>query len=235
NEKENELLENDRIISNQLQIIRSKIEQEEILIGLSQVNKSQDLLQKSSTTVSILGIVSVITILIFVTLIFYDTNKSQKYRKQLDKAKYFSESLLKSREHIMTTVTLDLRSPLNNVIGYSSLLENTPLNFQQSQYLKNLKSSSDYILKLDNELLDLSKLEAGKMQVEKLRFNLVSLINNTLKSIIPENDPKKLAVTTAIDQDFSTDIISDAFRIQQVLTNLLSNAYKFTKKGGITI
>lgn len=235
NEKENELLENDRVISNQLQVIRSKIEQEEILIGLSQVNKSQDLLQKSSTTVSILGIISVITMLVFVTLIFYDTNKSQKYRKELENAKNISESLLKSREQIMATVTHDLRSPLNNVIGYSSLLENTPLNFQQSQYLKNLKYSSDYILKLVNELLDLSKLEAGKMQVEKMRFNLVDLINNTLKSVIPENDSKKIKITTNISNDFNTDIISDTFRIQQVLTNLITNAYKFTKKGSITI
>ena len=235
NEKENELLENDQILSAQLQNIRHRIEQEEINKGVADVLHSKNLLESTSSVIAILGIVSILTMLVFVTMIFYDIHRSQKYRKQLEAAKNYSESLLRNREQIMNTVTHDLRSPLNTVIGYSSLLEKTPLNNQQAQYLKNLKTSSDYILNLVNDLLDISKLNSGTIRTEKIRFNLHTVVENAVKTVIPENDTKNLKITIAIDKVFDTDILSDAFRIQQVLTNLLSNAYKFTEQGEIKV
>lgn len=234
-EKENELLENDRFLSSQLQDIRYKIEQEEINKGMANVLYSKNLVERTSTVIVILGIISVVTMLFFVTMIFYDIHRSQTYRKQLEEAKNYSESLLRHREQIMNTVTHDLRSPLNSVIGYTDLLEKTPLTHQQKQYLKNLKTSSDYILNLVNDLLDISKLNSGKISTQNHRFNLQAVIQNAAKTVIPENNPKKIKLTVTTHPEFERDIISDSFRIHQVLANLISNAYKFTPQGEIKI
>lgn len=235
NEKENELLENDQIISNRLRNLRAEIEQEEIKKSVAQVSTSQELLQQTSLIIGVAGVVSIVTIIVFLVLITKDTNRSQKYRKELEDSKNFAESLLKNKEQIMATVTHDMRSPLNTVIGYSDLLQKTTLDNQQQHYLTHLRNSSEYILRLINDLLDLSKLEAGKIQIEHLRFSLKNIVEESIKNTVPEPDTKKLAVVTHLDDSLANELISDPFRLQQILTNLLSNAYKFTKKGGITI
>lgn len=235
NQKENELLENDRIISGQLHKLRADIEQDEIQKSVEQVAESQRLLQQTSVIIGAAGIVSVLTILLFVFLIMKDTNRSHKYRQELEASKNFTETLLKSREQIMAAVTHDMRSPLNMVVGYSDLLEKTNLSEKQRHYLSHLKTSSDYILRLVNDLLDLSKLEAGKIMIEKFRFSLRNIIDEAIKNTVPQEDPKNLEIEINIEETLEKEIVSDPFRLQQILTNLLSNAYKFTEKGKISI
>ncbi|HET8838783.1 MAG TPA: ATP-binding protein [Flavobacteriaceae bacterium] len=234
-EKENELLENDRQISSQLRNIRSEIEQEEVQKSVAQVTESQRRLEHTSNLIALVAVVAVLTVLIFVVLIVRDTNRSQKYRQELEHSKNFAESLLKGREQMMAAVSHDLRSPLNTITGYSDLLKNTPLNDQQEHYLDHLKKSSGYILRLVNDLLDLSKLEVGKMMVEKLPFNPKNLIQETLEQNIPANDPKNLQIITEFSKNLDRQIVSDPFRMQQILVNLISNAYKFTEKGKIEV
>lgn len=234
-EKENELLENDRQLSNQLRNIRSEIEQEEIQKSVAQVTESQRILKRTSNLIALVAVGAIITILVFVVLITRDTKRSQKYRQELEQSKNFAESLLKGREQMMATVTHDLRSPLNTIAGYSDLLTKTPLNDKQAHYLGHLKKSSTYILRLVNDLLDLSKLEVGKMTVEKLPFNPKTLIEETLERSIPAEDPKNIAIITTFSENLDRQIISDPFRIQQILNNLISNAYKFTEKGKIEV
>lgn len=234
NQKENELLENDRIISNQLQDLRAAIEQEEIQKSIVQVEESRKLIEQTSLIIGGVGIVSVLTIFLFVVLIFKDTNRSQKYRQQLEASKDYTEALLKSREQIMAAVTHDLRSPLNAVIGYSDLLGKSELSEKQVHYLQNLRTSSNYILRLVNDLLDLSKLEAGKMHIENLRFNVEKIIEESVKNAIPENS-KNLLIKITVEKSLQNDIVSDPLRLKQILTNLISNAYKFTHRGEIAI
>lgn len=234
-QKENELLENDRQISLQLRNIRSDIEQEEIQKSVAQVAESQKMLEKTSTIIAMIGGGSVLIIFLFVVLIIRDTNRSQKYRQELEHSKNFAETLLKGREQMMATVTHDLRSPLNSIAGYSDLLKKTTLNDKQAYYLGHLKKSSNYILRLVNDLLDLSKLEVGKMTVEKLPFNPKNLIQETLERSIPVEDSKKLEIVTDFADNLDRAISSDPFRIQQILNNLISNAYKFTAQGKIEV
>lgn len=235
NRKENELLQNDRQISLQLRNIRSEIEQEEIQNSVAQVAKSQQMLEKTATFIAVIGAGSILTIILFVLLIIRDTNRSQKYRQELEQAKNFAESLLKGREQIMATVTHDLRSPLNSIMGYSDLLAKTSLNEKQNHYLGHLKKSSDYILRLVNDLLDLSKLEVGKMTIEVLPFLPESLIMEALGRSIPAENTKKIKIITTFDDSLNRQVASDPFRIQQILNNLISNAYKFTEEGSIEV
>src|SRR5690606_8430610 len=118
----------------------------------------------------------------------------------------------KSREQIMAAVTHDLRSPLNAVIGYSDLLEKSELTDKQTHYLDNLRTSSNYILRLVNDLLDLSKLEAGKMNIEKLRFNIGNIIEESVKNAVPENT-KNISIKIIVENSLQKDIVSDPLRL----------------------
>src|SRR5690606_37133573 len=112
-------------------------------------------------------------------------------------------------------------------------MEKAGLTKKQEHYLSHLKKSSEYILHLVNDLLDLSKLEAGKMLVENLPFNPRNLLEDTFFNTIPDNDKKGLKLTLEISPEADCNVLSDPFRIKQILSNLITNAYKFTDEGEI--
>lgn len=235
NEKENELLENDVILNQQLRKLLTSIEQEERISSLERAEASEQMLSDSYLIIIIAGSISFFIILIFIILIIQDVSRSHRYRLQLEEAKVFAESLLKSREQFMATITHDLRSPLNTLIGYTDLLKKSGLNNKQSHYLSQLKKSSDFILHLVNDLLDLSKLEAGKMLIEKLPFNAKNLIEDSVYNSLPANSDKPVNVWVDADEDTSVQVLSDPFRIKQIITNLVTNAWKFTEEGEIKV
>ncbi|MDT0295249.1 ATP-binding protein [Mesonia ostreae] len=234
-QKENKLLKNDQELSSQLRKIRAEMEREQIQQSVLQVNNSSAVIEETATIIAVLGIACLLTIIFFVVLIIKDTNSSQRYKEELEKSKAYAEFLLKRRKQIMATVTHDLRSPLNTIMGYADLLKKTPLSDKQQYHLDHLKKSSSYILHLVNDLLDFSKLEAGKMRIESLPFQPKSIIEDSIQASIPAIIKKNVVIHTSLDKTTEETFKSDPFRIQQVLTNLLGNSYKFTEAGSITI
>ncbi|MBG6131956.1 signal transduction histidine kinase/CheY-like chemotaxis protein [Aquimarina sp. EL_43] len=233
--KENNLLKKDQIITKQLRDLLASIERNERNEYFARLEASNQVLNNTADIIVVIAAISLLIAIIFLFLITKDVSKSQKYRNELEAEKTYTESLLKTRESLINTVTHDLRSPLNTVIGYSDLLERTGLDNKQKHYLDHLKKSSDYILHLVNDLLDLSKLEAGRMVIEELPFSPQKLIENTISSVIPINDKKNLDIRIITDPQLKKQYLGDPFRIKQVLTNLVNNAYKFTNEGSITI
>ncbi|HSP12172.1 MAG TPA: ATP-binding protein [Salegentibacter sp.] len=234
-QKENELLDNDLILNQQLRSLLATIEQEERVASLNRAESSRNMLKDTSLIMIGAGSVSIIIILVFLILILKDVSRSQRYRMQLEEAKNFAESLLKSREQFMAAITHDLRSPLNTLIGYTDLMEKTGLNNKQNHYLTHVKKSSDFILRLVNDLLDLSKLEAGKMLVEKLPFNPKKLIEDSVHNSLPGEITKNVKIIIEPDPETDVQVLSDPFRIKQIIANLVTNAYKFTHEGEIKV
>lgn len=233
NKKENDLLVNDMILNEQLRNLLRVIEREEREASMARVENSQLLLSDISRTIIIVGAACILIILIFLFLIVSDISRSQRYRVQLEEAKSFTEALMQRREQFIATITHDLRSPLNTMMGYTELIGKSGLTKKQDHYLGHLKKSTEYILHLVNDLLDLSKLEAGKMLVENLPFNAKNLLEDTFYNTIPEGDIKKLKLTVVASPGADCQVLSDPFRIKQILSNLIANAYKFTNEGEI--
>ncbi|WP_417884876.1 ATP-binding protein [Zunongwangia sp.] len=234
-EKENALLNNDMVLNQQLRKILANIEAEERKAAFIRTNKAQNTLEDTVFIMLISGVICVVFILLFLILIIKDVRRSQQYRIELEKAKNFAETLLKRREQFMATITHDLRSPLNTVIGYSDLLKKTKLATKQQHYLEHITKSSDFILRLVNDLLDLSKLEAGKMVIEELPFTPKELITDTVYNNIPATTNRKLEIRIDASPETENQFLSDPFRIKQIIANLITNAYKFTEKGSIIV
>ncbi|TDN95562.1 hypothetical protein DET49_101160 [Salegentibacter sp. 24] len=233
--KEQEFLENDMIINQQLRRLLGKVELEEREASVVRAQISQNMIKESAQIFLIAGIVSFLIILLSLIFIIKDITRSQKYRRQLEEAKDFAETLLKRREQFMTAITHDLRSPLNTLIGYTELIEKSSLNTKQSHYMEQVKKSSHFILHLVNDLLDLSKLEAGKMTVEKLPFNPVKLIKDTVYNALPATKNENVRVIFEASEETDTQVMSDPFRIKQIIANLITNACKFTHQGEIRV
>ena len=234
-EKENKLLVNDLKISDRLQKIRIKIEQEEFQKSLERIASGQKTMDQTYLIMIVFGVACLITILIFGMIIIKDNNKSRLYRKELEEAKVYAEQLLGSREQIMATVTHDLRSPLSSILGYADLIEKTNLDSKQKNYLNQLRKSSDFTMKLVNDLLDLSRLESGNISIEKFPFVPEQLIKDVVDTNIRSFNTKNIEVKLELDKNLKENLISDPFRLQQILANLIGNAYKFTEEGEIKI
>jgi len=234
-EKEWALNRTDLELSQQLRNIIAAFEQEIILKTYTDNINKQTALTRSIRLAGIAAILGFIVVALFTFLITKDYWKVQRYRQQLEKEKKFSESLLKSREQLISMVSHDLRTPLTTITGYSELLEGTPITEKQFSYVHQIKSASHYVDSLVNDLLDFSKLEAGKIKVENRPFVLSELIRNTGENIAEIYSEKNIPLIFEIDERLDRAVMGDAFRVRQVLSNLISNAYKFTHIGSIRI
>lgn len=234
-QKEKEINKNDLELSQQLRTIISAFEQEVIRNSYTQSQKRQAALRRSMRLAGAAALLGFLVVALFTVLINRDFWRIQTYRQKLEKEKKFSESLLQSREQLISTVSHDLRTPLNTITGYTELMENTPLSGKQKQYLKNVKSASQYVGNLVNDLLDFSKLEAGKLKVEKVPFITAHLIQETAENLQAIHSHKNVKLFLEIDPQLELTVLGDPFRIRQVLTNLIGNAFKFTESGSIKI
>ena len=233
--KEFEIHSNELVFSRKLRNIIAAFEQEVIVNTYNDNLRKQAIFRRSMRFAGIAAFLGFVIVGIFTLLINKDFWKVQAYRQKLEKEKKFSESLLKSKEQLIATVSHDLRTPLNTITGYSELIENTPLTIKQLSYLKNIKSASLYVDSLVNDLLDYSKLEAGKIKIVKLPFVLSELIYETGENLRELYKNKPIELIFEIDKRLDTTVVGDPFRIRQILTNLLSNAYKFTHEGRIEV
>ena len=234
-QKELQLNRADLEISQQLRSIISAFEQEVIAKSYNDNLKKQTALNRSLRVAGFASLLGIAIVGLFTFLITKDYWKVQLYRQQLEKEKKFSESLLKSREQLISTVSHDLRTPLNTITGYSELMENTGLSDKQVSYIKNVKSASKYVDSLVNDLLDFSKLEAGKINIEQTPFIFSDLIRETAENLKEIHLKKPLELIVKIDTLLDNPVLGDPFRIRQILTNLIGNAYKFTNEGFIKV
>ena len=148
-----------------------------------------------------------------------------------DKAEAASEA--KSR--FLATVSHEIRTPLNGILGLADLLAATPLNAEQMSYLAAIRASGGALSSLINEILDFSRLEAGKLELRPSEFDLPALIEGTVELLSPRAQGKGIEVCSIVDKRLPRLIVADADRLRQVLINLVGNAVKFTERGGVGV
>lgn len=197
---------------------------------------------KQSNTLNLLGAAFLILFLTFILFLYRNNEKRKKANlllkdtnNQLRIAKDEAERATKAKAQFMSTVTHELRTPLYAVTGLTDLLLEQSPTKEQEEHLNSLRFSGDYLLNFINDMLDVNKIEANKIEIEKIPFNLRKLTENVLVTLNKAAEDNNTKLKLNIDPDVPKNIIGDKLRISQVLINLVSNAIKFTKNGVVDV
>lgn len=165
----------------------------------------------------------------------HSSQEEQKARLEAEKARQEAELANKAKSAFLATMSHEIRTPMNGVIGMSSLLTETTLNEQQREYANTITSCGESLLNVINDILDFSKIESGNMELEQEDFDLRACIEDVLDIFATKSAEKGLDVMYKIDNNVPLQIVGDALRLKQVVTNLVSNAMKFTKEGEVFV
>jgi signal transduction histidine kinase/CheY-like chemotaxis protein len=216
-----------------------------------EIEKNKEVVQKLEkaeddknlgTLISILS-VALITILSLLTLSLYKNNNIRlktnnmlhKKNGELIIAKEKAELASKTKANFLSTVTHELRTPLYAVTGISNMLLDENPKPEQVQHLKSLKFSGDYLLTFINDILQINKIEANKVDIEPESFNLKKKINNIVLALANSAQDNNVKIHFEFDKDLPQNFIADQLKISQILINLIGNSIKFTKDGDIWI
>ncbi len=183
-------------------------------------------------------IVTIIALFAVVLAFWYVLNQGrqqQKIIRLLNESDKRNREVADMKEQFLANMSHEIRTPMNSILGFTNILRRTQLNDQQREYVQNIHSAGENLLALVNDILDLSKIEAGMMQLEEIRFSLQSLIGSVGAMFTEKMTEKDLDFKVNIDNDVPDILQGDAVRLTQILVNLVSNSVKFTEQGMITV
>lgn len=189
-----------------------------------------DLVENRVVDWLLLGIVSLGLLL----LIVFNFVVLMTYNRMLSEAAEQANQANEAKSHFLSTMSHDIRTPMNAILGLNEMVLRDSHDENITGYSENIRTAGNTLLGLINDILDFSKIEAGKMDIINVDYSFVSMLNDLVNMVQKKAEDKGLAFTMDVDNDIPMILHGDEIRIKQVITNILSNAVKYTKEGSVT-
>ncbi len=164
-----------------------------------------------------------------------DKTEELKHQAELRTAKRTAEAASKAKSQFLANMSHEIRTPLNAVLGFASLLRDSTLDERQRDFVDTIADSGESLLAILNDILDVSKIEAGALELEETSFNLERLVRSIMTLLSVRAQSKDLEIVSYVDPNIPVALLGDPGRVRQILLNLIGNAIKFTEEGGIAL
>ncbi|HVZ57913.1 MAG TPA: ATP-binding protein [Chitinophagaceae bacterium] len=205
-------------------------------VSMSQIiNSIDDNGRTAKSRGVILAAVACLLCIVAFWFIVHQSMEQQTLIRVLDRSEKKVKEAAKIKEQFMANMSHEIRTPMNAILGFTNLLGKTDLSGLQKQYVENIQSSGENLLTIVNDILDLSKIEAGMMRIERTAFSLRGLMHSIETMFTEKARLKQLYLRVHVAEELPDILEGDPVRLTQILVNLLGNAVKFTDRGGITV
>ncbi len=164
-----------------------------------------------------------------------DITERKRVSMELVRAQRDAEAATRAKSEFLANMRHEIRTPITAILGYSDLLADCPDPAERQDYVRTIRRNGEHLLTIINDILDLSKIEAGKMDVERIPLSPVTIVQEVISLMRVKADAKGLALNASFEPGVPERIVSDPFRLKQILVNLVGNALKFTEVGSVTI
>jgi len=227
-----DLINANTILINQLLNILHETEEEELSLMRVNNDAAVTLVNKSILRIGIVLTIFFVVGALLIFLILTDIARTNFYRLQLVKAKEEAEELSQVKQRFLANMSHEIRTPLQSIVGYSEQLKKT--DSTNVPALEAIQSSSEHLLHIVNEILDYSRIESGKFKLEREPFSLAHVVHDVSMIMQVQAEHRGLSFVLINANNVDTMVMGDAFRLRQILFNVLGNAAKFTERGSIT-
>ena len=167
--------------------------------------------------------------------IFDDVTETKHREAELREARDRAQAGDRAKGHFLATMSHEVRTPLNGIVGFTSLLLDTPLTTEQREYVQTIRLSTEALIQLTGDILDFARIESGKLKLDPVACDPQECVEAALDMLAPKADPKKIELLHRIADDVPAAVVTDGGRLRQVLGNLIGNAVKFTEHGEVEV
>lgn len=223
------------LLNDEVRLLLNEIENEERALEQARIDKNEKVRNRAYIIISCIAVISILLGALFLYFIWRDISRNNHNRIEIEKAKQRAEELLDAKDKLMLTITHDIKAPVGSIIGYAELLGNITTGERQQFYLRNMQGSANHLLQLVNSLLDNHRLDADKMDRQRVSFNVKELFDGIINSYQPVAANKNIKLNSSCDNELNNIFKGDPLRIRQIIENLTGNALKFTAEGTVTV
>lgn len=168
-------------------------------------------------------------------VVFDDATGAKDREAELREARDLAQAGDRAKGHFLATMSHEVRTPLNGIVGFTSLLLDTPLNPEQREYVQTIRMSTEALIQLTGDILDFARIESGKLKLDPLTCDPRECVEDALDLLAPKADAKRIELLHRVGDDVPAAVMADGGRLRQVLANLIGNAIKFTDRGEVEV